>query len=218
MENNLCFDRHPSEEVFEEYCFDRLPEAETAALEEHLLACPVCAATLQTLDEFIVLMKAATAEYKQSAKASSRLLQFPGKARPNWKRPGLFSLKTSGACAAGVVLVCSMAVLLLRSGPPRLAAAVPLSAFRGGVASGMTDAPAGRPLNLNVDVTDLPTADRFRLEVVGARGQGVWSGDLPQARNQVSGYLPKGLPAGAYWVRLYSSSGDLLREFGLGIR
>jgi hypothetical protein len=53
--------------------------------------------------------------------------------------------------------------------------------------------------------------------VVDAVGTPVWSGDAtePPAGNVISARIDTRLPAGVYWIHLYSASGELLREFGL---
>ncbi len=54
-------DAHPLVETLEEYAFKRLPEAATESLEEHLLVCAACQQKLREVDEYILLMKQATA-------------------------------------------------------------------------------------------------------------------------------------------------------------
>jgi hypothetical protein len=64
----LC--KHPDEDLFEDYCFDRLAEQETAKFEEHLLMCQECQRTLANTEDYIGLMKGASLAYAASRKGS----------------------------------------------------------------------------------------------------------------------------------------------------
>ena len=55
--------KHPGEDSFEDYSFDRLSEQETAIFEEHLLMCQECQKTLAATEEYIGLMKGASLAY-----------------------------------------------------------------------------------------------------------------------------------------------------------
>ena len=59
----LIPNKHPHEDAFEKYAFDRLSSQEAADFEEHLLICEQCRSTLTQTDEFIRLMKASTTVY-----------------------------------------------------------------------------------------------------------------------------------------------------------
>jgi hypothetical protein len=70
-------DRHPHEDLFEEYALDRLSEEETPDFEEHLLICEQCQNTLAKTDEYISVMKAATRAYvTRPVKNPSPLIRF----------------------------------------------------------------------------------------------------------------------------------------------
>ncbi|HEV2446510.1 MAG TPA: hypothetical protein VGS58_11330, partial [Candidatus Sulfopaludibacter sp.] len=86
---------------------------------------------------------------------------------------------------------------------------VSLVAMRGGEL--MAKAPAGTALVLHPDLTGLPAPAAYRVEVVDAVGKLVWSGALDGAK--VSARRP-----GLYFVRVYSSGNDLLREYGLQVQ
>jgi uncharacterized CHY-type Zn-finger protein len=66
------FGIHLCEEELEEYAFNRLLEGEMAVVEEHLLVCGVCRKALQTVDEYILLMKLAAADYDASVPSPPR--------------------------------------------------------------------------------------------------------------------------------------------------
>jgi hypothetical protein len=59
----LC--KLPDEDLFEDYCLDRLSEQETALFEEHLLMCQECQKTLATTEEYVALMKGASLAYAE---------------------------------------------------------------------------------------------------------------------------------------------------------
>jgi len=187
---------HPHEDVFENYAFNRLGEKETADFEEHLLICETCQATLRQTDEYIQLMKIASAAYLEKKRPRS-VLQF---------RFGDHGLRWNAAAAAILLLGCMSGLLSWRT-PGSEAQAVALQARRGDV----PNARANQPLDLEVDLSDVPPAPGYRVEVVDASGKRVWLGGAP-AR------IDNGLPPGIYWVRLRTESGEFLREYGLRAR
>jgi hypothetical protein len=215
VEKNPSFDMHPSEEILEEYCFNRLPETATDAIEEHLLLCAGCQVALQDLDEYILLMKLAAAEHNATPVPSARAAAASGgleQVRAGVAKLGLIAKATWGT---GLVLASVLGLIFFRTTPAQMVSAVPLSAFRGGEDVAITHALAASPLDLQADITDLPGAIAYRIEVVDRAGRPVWDQTVPVSSGTLSAHLPKGLGQGVYWVRLYSGSGALLREFGL---
>jgi hypothetical protein len=203
---------HPTEELLEEYSFGRICEPALAPLEEHLLACPVCQSRLPAIDEYAAMMKAGIAAFERERRASpphSRRFAFSG-------IPGIRMV-----FAAACMVVFVSATIAWRMQPPSTvasqAATVKLTALRGGEADGATRAPVGRPLDLVIDRTDLPTSLAYRLEVVSSSGRQIWSGAAQIADQNISAHVPNPLRPGMYWVRLYSSGDQLRREFGLHI-
>jgi len=94
--------------------------------------------------------------------------------------------------------------------PDSAPAVVELQVSRGGVAAA---APARTPIRLRPDLTGLPAYEHYLLEVVDERGGVRWQGQTGQSESPV---LP-GQKAGAYFVRVYSPTRDLLREYALQI-
>jgi len=194
-------DRHPDEDVFENYAFDRLRLEEANDLEEHLLLCERCQNTLAETDDYIRLMKAATAAYvAECGPEFKNVLAQPPRFRD-------YGLGWNALAAAVLLLTCLTALPSWRTplGDPQT---VRLEAYRTGGASALTRCPAGRALDLKIDLTDIPPASGYRVEVVDATGLRVWFGGTP-AR------LTKGLAPGTYWVRLSTDTGQQLREFGI---
>ncbi len=202
---------HPTPETLEEYAFQRLSEADTEVLEEHLLACANCQTALAEIDEYILLMKVATAHPSDARAAEVRAAPVHQAARhwfANWDYT-----------VAGMALIVAVAVAITQwpatvaAGPPQT---VRLEAVRGGDIA-MNHAAAHRPVDLAIDVTGLSRpASEYRVSIVTPAGAVTWSGTLkngPTGSTQPV-HLARGLPAGVYWVRLYGRD-ELLREFGL---
>ena len=194
MATKFKFGAHLSEETLEEYAFGRVLEPEAASIEEHLLVCEQCQDTLGDIDEYILLMKAATREQAP----------LPALVRPKRR---LAPYVAAGTIAAGV----AVAALLPSVRPVRPAETVELQSLRG---VEMPRIHADHPADLRITVPDLPDAP-YRVEVVDASGGTVWSGRAVASGRRIRVLEPKALRAGAYWVRLYSENGELLREFGL---
>jgi hypothetical protein len=73
-------------------------------------------------------------------------------------------------------------------------------------------APAGYPLLLELDLTGLSEGRPFAGEVVDASGRRV--AEFPVGAPA----LLKALAPGGYFVRIYKSSGELLREYALTVK
>lgn len=233
MEALFSIQGHPTTDAFEEYAFKRLSEADTEALEEHVLVCSECQASLAEVDEYILLMKHATAGYELRP-------ELPPEPRPAPARPaaGMGALiaaslvrkgpQRSLTYAVGLIAAAAGILLVFASHPmqgpvkraERAAVSVELLALRG--APGAVRAQAERPLDLIMDLTGLPEAkdlnrseaEKYRVEIVNAVGELTWKGEVARSQGSLSAHLMNGLKAGQYWVRLYSR-GALLREFGL---
>ncbi len=200
------FDVHPTEDTIEEYCFRRLSADAKQALEEHLLLCESCQQAFDRTEEYIRLMKAVAAK-------SGAVRSKP------WLVVGERAYVLSAATLAVVFTLLLPRVHTTISAP---AARVTLATLRGGTAgSTIVSAPAMRPLDLAVDVTNLSIPSKgVRLEMVDAGGHRVWSGTPPVSGNStgpIVAHVDAGLKSGIYWVRLSSAEGELLREFGLQI-
>jgi len=208
---------HATEEILEEYSFGRIYEPQLGLLEEHLLICPQCQSLLSDVDEYASLMKAGLASLQLERQASP--VSTAGAA-------SLLRLALPQRSAANLLLVSAILLTMvgatavfrrMQSSEDRLPAAnVTLIALRGGEGD-VARAPSSRPLNLVFDRTDLPPDLSYRAEVLSSAGRQVWSGNVQIADQSLSARVDAPLRAGVYWVRLYSSGGRLLREFGLNI-
>jgi hypothetical protein len=93
--------------------------------------------------------------------------------------------------------------------------AVNLRAVRG--SAGESKAPPLRPLQLNLDLTGVAASPSYRLEMVDQLGNSIWHGTVIASDSKASASIPPE-KRGAYFVRLYLPSGEILREFGLEVR
>jgi hypothetical protein len=191
--------QHPSEHVLEEYAFGRLAEPAAEVFEEHLLICMTCQHELATVDEYIVLMKSVTANFSAW----------------DWRyritRPRLISV----AVMATASLFCLITLKSWRSEPGPIAP-VTLAALRGNENLPVAYAPAGRALELQVDIAGLAIEEPYVLEIVNAVGERTWKGQAAATKGRVVASVPRGMKAGVYWVRMYSGT-ELLREFSLRV-
>jgi hypothetical protein len=164
-----------------------------------LLVCCGCRSALEETQEFIRAAKVAAAEYQTNP-------------RRDWLDFARFyRLPKFVALAAAVLLV---AVILWHRDPAISAASVDLIALRGG-AIPMAQARAGAELDLRIDLTGLPALPAYRIEIVNADGRSTWTTTTAAGERTLIAHVPKRLARGIYWVRLYSESAELLREFGL---
>ena len=79
----------------------------------------------------------------------------------------------------------------------------------------MAHAPTGAELDLKIDLTGLPAPATYRVEIVNAEGRAAWTGTAAARERILTTHVAKRLSQGVYWVRVYSESAELLREFGL---
>src|SRR5579862_193374 len=147
------FPSHPSEEVLEEYVFRRLPETLAGPVEEHLLVCHGCQDAVAETDDFVAALKVVANPW--APKPASQ----PG----SWVS-ALRNLAHRTSLAPMVALV-TLALVAVWKQPPETSAlvAVSLSSLRG--LSALAPAPAGKPLRLNIDVPDLVSPGKYRIEV-----------------------------------------------------
>jgi hypothetical protein len=173
-----------------------LPEEEVAALEEHLLVCESCRSRLAREDAFGAGMRQAAIRLRQESTARERGIRlFP-------------KLVPALICAAMLLVLALAGLRWIGPAASAPAFAVKLEAIRG--AEPGSKAPAGRPLAFQADLSGLPAASGYRLELVDPDGRGIWKGAT------ASGTIPA-LRPGMYFMRVYSSGGELLREYGLEV-
>jgi hypothetical protein len=192
---------HAADDVIERYSMGRLSDPALSEFEEHLLVCEHCRARLTREDDFTSGIRAAAGEVGALKQRSPRKWTLP--------RP---------------VLVLSLAALALvvvvGTGWPRHstspAAMILLQATRGAGDLRVT-APAGKPIILVLDSTDLQPFPSYRVEVVDATGRSAFRSAAAPDNNKLRASLTQGLSGGAYFVRVYSPTQELLREYALAV-
>ena len=154
---------HPTPETLEEYAFQRLSEADTEGLEEHLLMCGKCQHALAEIDEYILLMKVATAAPQKPV--------FHGAGLRGW-------WYAAGGIAMATAMVLAIALWpVSHAGPVQT---VQLLALRGGDQA-INHVRAGQPVDLKMDLSGLPQEEsRYRVELVSASGA-PWIGPAKSA-------------------------------------
>jgi len=196
---------HVTEEDLEQYCLGGLTEVGCVRLEEHLLLCETCRDRLTETENFVGAMRAASRQlHEQQREEHSAGIVASRSWRRTW--PG----HLAPMLIAALLLVCAAVWSGHHSSvpaPPPFA--VELTAMRG-AAPGR--APAGRPLLLELDLSGLGDGQPFSGEVVDASGSGV--AKFPVAAS----VRLQALPPGSYFVRIYKSSGELLREYALTVK
>jgi hypothetical protein len=175
-----------------------MSEGAIAPFEEHLLICQACQSRLAQADAYVSAMRLAAARLRtKPAKLALPWLRFP---------------RLVPALAGMAVAIVAAGLWLNR---PDLGAAHPfavdLAATRGAAIE--AKAPAGRWLLLRLDLANLPASSGYRLEMVDRSGQRVWQATVPGQGSKADFKVP-GTRPGVYFVRVYGSSGELLREYG----
>ena len=197
---------HVADDVLEKYLLHRLPEAELASVEEHLLVCPQCQTQAEEMEEFILATQAALREDRK--KPAGRALHAASGVLHSW-----LAIPVFGALIAAV----TAAVFLpgRTAGTNSTPTEARLYAMRGPETTSihLTD---GRGLVLDVDATGLPRDGEYEITVVDSHGGAVWTGVPRFTGDHMRALVTGRLRSGHYWVRLVRG-GKSVREFGLEI-
>ncbi|MCW5983398.1 MAG: hypothetical protein KIT09_35225 [Bryobacteraceae bacterium] len=174
------------------------------------MLCESCRQRVDEADEFVSTMRAALRLQQVRSAAQERT--------PFWRRWfGVPAPVWAGALAA-VALVAVLAPWPQSSPAPF---AVQLETYRGAGTPAAAQAPAGRPIVLEVDAKGLPPAPAYRIELANAQGARVWESVVELEGETLNVGVDRSLGSGQYWVRIYRDEapegGELLREFSLRI-
>ena len=194
---------HLQAEELELYCLGGLTEVRCARLEEHLLLCEICRDRLTETESYVAVMRQASRQWSAEqveARAAAVIAIRPW--RESW--PG----RLAPMLVAALLVVCAAVWFGRHSRVPAPPFAIELTAVRGAAPG---PAPAGYPLLLELDLTGLSEGRPFAGEVVDASGRRV--AEFPVGAPA----LLKALAPGGYFVRIYKSSGELLREYALTV-
>jgi hypothetical protein len=199
-------DFHGTDNQLEAYALGQLATSDQPGLEtleEHLMICSTCRDRLDGIEAFTSGMKDAFGP--RSAIAIS-------------KQRDLFAWLPWPRASIALVLLAIAAIIAIYSrGQTQFApvANLQLSATRG-------EMPVAAPAReLDLTLVNVPLeGQNFRAAIVKATGGAVWSG---QARhNDTAGSLQvkaqQRFESGVYFLRLYGSTGDVVREYGFRIR
>ena len=192
---------HIEDDLLEQYALGRLEEPRTTAIEEHLLLCEYCRDRLEEMDSYVVTMGDAL---HQSEPAGG---QIQGSSHPGGGLSPLWAITAAAAAVLGVAYLAPFRQAIIEPIP------VHLRSTRG-VTSDVSVAVAGAPLELRLDVTGLPDAAAYRVQIVDTAGQVTFTATPRSDSRAVFVNVPP-LPAGTYWVRLSDPQGDLVREYAL---
>lgn len=194
---------HLEEAELEQYSMGNLPETRLEAFEGHFLVCDQCQDRLLEMESYVDAMRS----------ASPKVRPAPRKLLGEWRHP---QLKWVAAFAMGAAAAAAGVWMVV---PPQRVemAAVTLQASRG-ITGPPAAAPAGKVLILKIDLTELPQASSYRLEVVDMLGSVVWGTWTTTRHGVIEQAMAKALGQGQYFARLYSPNGRLLREFSLGVQ
>jgi anti-sigma factor RsiW len=196
---------HASDECLEQYALGSLEEPLLGEVEEHLLICSQCQEHLKEIDAFRVAMRSAAARLEGEEEARKGF----------WTQvsTALTFRRLGWVMALGAVVLIGLSVRVWMS-PAE--SSRPLALFlettRG---TEIRHAPARRPLELSLDRTGLALYPSYQVETVDAMGRVQALGAARASEGKVTASLAKGLRPGNYFVRLYSPSRELLREYGL---
>jgi hypothetical protein len=203
---NLDF--HGTDDQLEAYALGQLATSDQPGLEvleEHLMICSACRDRLDGVEAFTSGMKDAFGP--RSAIAIS-------------KQRELFAWLPWPRVSIGLAFIALAAIILIFSrGQAQFApvANLQLSATRG-------EMPVTGPAReLDLTLLNAPIDGlSFRALIVNATGRTVWSGQAPRQANDAAGSLQvkaqQPFEPGAYFLRLYGASGDVVREYGFRIR
>lgn len=188
---------HVEEELLEQYSVGCLVQSEVARVEEHVLLCESCQEKLDLIDSWVRSVRRAGAQLPAEPKS---IWQF-------WKLPQFVP-----ALAATVFLVFAAGVGLQMTKKGAVAPfAIALEATRG---ESVASVPAGKPLLIQPGLEGLPRFSQYRLEIVDQSGHPVRTAALEAGSGDAGTSIPA-IAAGVYFVRVYSPSGELLREYGI---
>ncbi len=193
---------HMDDGQVERYSMGDMTEEESARCEEHLLLCESCQERVTNTDTYVSAMSRAAAEVRRQPQERE------------WRSLLLARLAPLAAVVAFLLVLVTIGVRYASRGPVLPAVTVNLEAHRGAAVVART--PPGHRIRLGLDLTGIPAQPAYRVAVVDGAGRIVWNGEAQPRDGRANSTLPA-MNAGVYFVRLYGSSAELLREYGLEV-
>jgi hypothetical protein len=201
-------ENHLNEEILETYALGHMSEISEQAVEDHLFECETCRCALEELENYLLVTRLAMRDLVRDQST----VPFAARVRQKWalaRNP----LWAGSLVVATVVGFVSWQSERVPEPPPVI---VKLEALRG-IDDTANQACSDREIVLNADIRGLPDGMNYRLEVVDANGKQIWVGPGSPSNDIVVAHLKRRVGRGMYWVRLYGSGAELLREYGLRV-
>jgi len=200
---------HGTDAQLELYALGRLPESDLAALEEHLLVCARCREQLDGLRDFVLGVREAAAP--SGTLSAPRAAVTSAGLNMNSRLASFFRRPAVSMGLAFVVLLLGLAIFSKRN------QVVSVAALQLTARGAMPVADPARSIDLKL--ADAPgEGGPFRVEVVNAADATVWANLAESTPSGVELRVPIPVSSGDYFVRLYSASGAMLREYRFRIR
>jgi hypothetical protein len=213
-------DVHVSSETLELYSLNRLTGDQRDQLEDHLFLCEACRSRLRETDSYVRAMRSALTRLSRPS-----LLSQLGEWIASAFRPRGWEFASAGLVAAALLAFVVVVPHGNETAAPGSPVDVNLASSRG--LERVAETRAGSTLVLHADVTQFhgspSESASFRFELVDASGLLRWASSpvpvLPGS-TLATATVPKPLPPGDYWVRLYRAgqSDPLLREYPVRLR
>jgi hypothetical protein len=198
------FHCHLDPDQLEAYVRNQVSGRELEVCEEHLLVCEECRAALEETAAYVAAMRGAASKLKYKTERQPRRL-WSWHPVPVW-----------AAGAAMVLLLIPLGVRLATRDGAASYQTITMRAVRGPTSE--SQAAAGKPLQLILDLSGLPRAASYAVEMVDQNGDTVWrktiTGGGAGSGIRANAPAPR---AGEYFVRLYAAPDQLLRESALHV-
>jgi hypothetical protein len=194
---------HEPDDQLELYALDRLSGTDLIRVEEHLMMCGRCRERLDETAAFAFTIRDVLKEHPEKSEAAGQngFFSWFATLRPQFAM-GAFAV---AVLAAGIFWISGRGNL-----PP--VTAIQLVAMRGDIQT----VAAAKALDLTL--ADAPaTGGPFRVELVESGGAREWSGSPQPEASGLKAHIPKKIPSGTYFARLYDASGKLIHEYGLRV-
>jgi hypothetical protein len=214
---------HPNEEALERFLLRRSDDQELELVETHILACEDCITRLEALETQLVDLKTAlvAARDEQLQQQFAQRPSFWGKwltfRHVSWAGAACAALAVAFVVTPGVRHPNSIPVTE-RSLSACAASDANLASCRGVETAAL---PAGTPLSLRLDTTDIP-AGPVDAQIVNGNGREIWQGQTAVQNQRAELKLPRIGEPGPYFLRLYapsaSSEHELLREYRFEVK
>lgn len=200
-----------TEQEIEEFLFNRMSGVSREAAEEHLLFCEQCQQRVEEEEKLVDAMRGAAQRLEIEAIVDPAAEESPDGSRRRSSPP-----RWAVAAALAVLMVGGAVSVKLMQAPRMMEVA--LRAERSAGAAVEQLPVAGQALLLAADLRGLPPLPSLRWAVVDLAGVVVAEGVVEREQETARIRLPRGLPAGGYWVRIQDpETGMLLREYGLEV-